>query len=164
MGAKQIFRTGLTDVIFYTAATQTVAWDLPGTIRYENNAVYKYVIFSGTNTIAAGDVVCYVAYASDGTLTVVDHANTEFGAGVAMAAVAAGSAVSGAVGYASGWIQIKGIATLGNALGGSPVLGQPLTTHSATAGEVTLVAAYTDPTVAFCYDATAKVIDCNFPF
>ena len=166
MGAKQIFRTALTDVTIYGAG-QTTTWDQLGTIRYENNAVYKYVAFSGTTTIAAGDVVCYVAAASDGSEVLVDGANTALGAGVAMAAVASGSVATGNTYYATGWIQIRGLATVSTTVAGSPSIGYPLTTQGESApacGAMSTTAATlaTQQCVGFYY--SAKKIVCQFPF
>lgn len=120
MGQKQIFSTALTDV-YYNSTTWKEA---PGTIRVENNAVYKFVAFSGTTAIAAGDVVGYVAAASDGNAQIVDDLSTNLAAGVALAAVTAGTKSTGAVAYAQGWVQIRGLATLSTAVqGASTVAG-----------------------------------------
>ena len=160
MGAKQIFQTALTDVYY-----NPVAWkEQPGTIRHENNAVYKYVAFSGATAVAAGDVVCYVAYASDGAEQVVDGANTALGAGVAMAAVTAGVMTTGMAAYAVGWIQIKGKAILSTAPQGTPALGAVLTTSGAAAPGVTPASSYTTASVGCCYDYTSKSIIADFPY
>lgn len=124
-GSPQAFKAALTDV-------DSTAQVPLGMIRYEDNKVYKYVKFSGTTTVAAGDVMCYVA--SDTTNQTVDGANTSLGAGVAAAAVP-----SGAIAY--GWIQIGGVATLSAALAGSPAVGDGMTTAGAAAGAVTKSAA-----------------------
>jgi hypothetical protein len=164
MGVKQVFVSALNDVQIW-AVNQILGKEQLGTIRFENNAVYKYVAFSGANVIAAGDVVCYVAYASDGSMFLTDIANTAFGAGIAQAAVAAGTKASGATYYATGWIQIKGWSgVLSTALGGSPTIGQPVTTQGASNKAVKVVAAATDNAIGWAYDSTAKIIACDFPF
>jgi hypothetical protein len=160
MGAKQIFQTALTDVYYNPGVWK----EQPGTIRHENNSVYKYVAFSGTTAVAAGDVVCYVAYASDGAEQVVDGANTALGAGVAMAAVAAGVVTTGAVAYAVGWIQIKGKATLSTTPQNTPTFGAALTTSGAAAPGVTPASGYTTSSVGYCYDYTSKNIIADFPY
>lgn len=158
MGQKQTFVTGLTDV-WPTNATlpQAGARDGLGSIRPENNAVYKYVQFSGTTAVNAGDVVCYVASASDGQAVVVDNANTAAGAGVAMGTVPAGQ-----VQY--GWIQIKGLAVVARALGGTPTAGQSLTTAGGAVGVLTLAAAVTNAIVAVAYDVANRKVLCDFPY
>ena len=118
---QHTFLTSLTDV-------WSTQYDRLGAIRVENDKTYKYVKFTGTTTIAVGDVVCYVA--SDTTCQTVDGANTAVGAGVALAAVA-----SGTVQY--GWIQVSGVATLSTALAGTPAVGDELTTNGAAAPAVT---------------------------
>lgn len=115
------FKSALTDV-------DTSAQVPLGYIREDANGVHKYVKFSGTTTIAAGDFLCYVA--SDTAQQTVDGANTAFGAGVANAAVA-----SGTVQY--GFIQIGGQATLSTALAGAPAVGEQVTTSGAAAPAVT---------------------------
>lgn len=157
MGQKQIFQTALTDV----KINPTSYPEQLGTLRFENNATYKYVAFSGTTTIAAGAVLCYVAYATDATGTLVDAANTNFGAGVAMAALATGSKATGAVAYATGWIQIEGLAILSGTVTGTA--GQALTTIGATASNIVVSAALTSGVVAVMYDPTAKAVFCTFP-
>ena len=161
MGAKQIFQTALTDVYYSPKSWK----EQPGTIRQENNAIYKYVAFSGTTAVAAGDVVCYVAYASDGAAQVVDGANTALGAGVAMAAVASGTMTAGAIAYATGWIQIKGKATLSTSLQGTtPVFGSTLSTSGAAAPGLLLTSAATAMVVGYCYDSASKNILADFPY
>ena len=120
MGQKQVFATALTDVYY----NSTFWKEAPGTIRVENNATYKFVAFSGATAVAAGDVVGYVAAASDGNAQIVDDLSTTLAAGVAMAAVAAGTKTSGAVAYAQGWVQIKGLTALSTSIqGASTVVG-----------------------------------------
>lgn len=160
MGQKQVFQSGLTDVQIW-AANQTQGKEQIGTIRCENNATYKYVAFTGANAVAAGAIVNYVAFASDGSLVQVDNANTGLGAGVAMAAVAAGSAASGATYYATGWIQIEGVATVTNSPAGSPTIGQALTCVGGSAGNCKITAALTDGVIALFYGT--KTICCKFP-
>lgn len=159
--SKQIFQTALTDV----RVNPTTLPEALGTIRQgSGNKVYKYVQFSGTTVIAAGDVVCYVVAASDGNEVIVNAANTVFGAGVALAALAAGTIAAGAVAYATGWIQIRGLATLSTALAGAPSAGDMLTTSGATLPAVTLVNAVTKQACCQAYDVAGKKVICNFPY
>lgn len=156
LGIKKIFRTPLNVV-------STTDIEGVGTLRFEGASVYKWVKFTGTTAVAIGDVVCYVAYATDATGTVTDAANTNLGAGVAMCA----NPIS-TVGY--GWIQVKGVSgTLSTALGGSPALGVPVTTNGASAKAVAAVSTTaatlaTQQVVGWSYDSTGKQILCNFPF
>ena len=148
MALKQVFVTPLTGVYASTQPDQ----DNLGDIRMENGNFYKYVKFTGTTTVAAGDVVCYTT-AGDG-LT-VDAANTDSAAGVAMAAVA-----SGTVQY--GWIQIKGLATMSTALG-SGAAGQGLMSHGAS-NKTLLIQTAGYPIVATVCVAATPTIWCDFPF
>src|SRR3954462_8838806 len=141
-GSAQAFKAALTDV-------DTTAQVPLGMVRYEDNKVYKYVKFSGTTTIAAGDVVCYVA--TDTLCQTVDGANTALGAGVAPVAVA-----SGAVAY--GWIQIGGVATLSAALAGSPAVGDGMTTAGAAAPAVTKSAAANSMILANVVHVANKIV------
>jgi hypothetical protein len=147
------FKAALTDV--FTPGTGAAAEALPqqvGTIREDLNAVYKYVEFTGTTTIAVGDFLCYVlADDTDIPLYRVDGANTALGAGVAMAAVA-----SGTIQY--GWIQIEGPATLSTALAGSPAAGDELTTNGETAPAVGKRTAANQQTVAIAANVAAKQV------
>ena len=146
-GFAQSFKAALVDV-------DTVAIEPLGMIRYERNAVYKYVKFSGTTSIAIGDVLCYVA--SDTTNQTVDGANTALGAGIAITVVAAAT-----VQY--GWIQIEGVATLSMALAGSPAVGDGMTTASASAGAVTKSAAANSMIVGNVVHVANKILACRFP-
>lgn len=144
--------------IFLTPLTANVSTDKEnvGTLRFEGNSVYKWVEFSGTTAVVAGDVVCYVMSSID-TEVVVDGANSAVGAGVAMAAAA-----TGAVSY--GWIQTEGVATLALAFGGTtPTAGETVTTTGATAGTVTVTAAVTNQVVGVILDVTNKIMSCSFP-
>ena len=148
MGQKQTFVTNITDY-------NTINRDGLGTIRVENNAIYKYVQFTGTTAVAVGDVVCYVAPAGDGQAVIVDKANTTMGAGVAMVAVP-----SGAVAYT--WIQVKGMAIVSGTVPGTN--GQALTTQGATAGNVAVIGAFTHSSVGAAYDVTARKMFCDFMY
>jgi hypothetical protein len=118
-------------------------------LREDDNKVYKYVKFTGTTAIDAGDFLCYVTYATDPTLTVVDGANggSLVGAGVALATVA-----SGAVAY--GWIQIRGVSVLEEAFANSPSIGDALTHDGQAAGVLSTVSDADSQTVAICMDPT----------
>lgn len=158
MGQKQSFITGLTDVYpLTTGQPYSGAKDGVGTLRFENTAVYKYVQFSGTTAVNAGDVVCYVGTATDPNGVIVDNASTPMGAGVAMAAVPAGTAQFG-------WIQIKGFATVARALAGTPTAGQYLTTSGAAVGAMTLITSVSMEAVAIAYDVTNRKVQCDFPY
>ena len=123
-GRPQGFTTALTDI-------DTAAQEFLGTIRFDYNATYKYVKFSGTTAVAVGDFMCYVV--TDHTLGTVDGANSALPAGVAMAVHASGSVTYG-------WIQIRGVATLSTAPGGTLAAGSSLTNAGATAPALTVAA------------------------
>lgn len=159
MGQKQTFITGLTDVYpVTTGQPQASAKDSLGTLRFENAAVYKYVQFSGTTAVNAGDVVCYVGSASDPNGVIVDNASTAMAAGVAQAAVPAGA------GAQLGWIQIKGFAVVARALAGTPTAGQYLTTSGAAVGAMTLITSVAMEACAIAYDVANRKIQCDFPY
>lgn len=166
MGQKVIFQTPLTDVNIW-AANQTQAKDQIGSLRFENNLIYKYVAFTGTTTVNVGDTVCYVAFATDGLQVEVDGANTAFGAGIAMAKVASGTIATNATYYATAWIQIRGIANTSTQPTGSPTIGYPLTTNGGAAPNLgvlsTTVATLATQQQCAWYYGTKTVI-CNFPF
>jgi len=160
MGQKQTFVTPLNAVYAYNSSLPLNGAKEPlGTIRMENNAVYKYVQFSGTTAVALGDAVCYVAFASDGGEVVVDDAHTALGAGIAMSAVATAGGVQ------FGWIQIKGIASTSQAPSGSPTIGQTLMVSTSTNGQLALRTALTQQIVGLYYGSAGNgVVLCDFPF
>jgi hypothetical protein len=161
MGQKQVFQTALTEVRFNPVGAYP---EQLGTIRMENNAVYKFVAFTGTTVIAAGDALCYVVFGTDPNLVVTDAANSIYGAGIAMAAVATGTIAAGALCYACGWIQIKGIAVCSTAFGGPPVAGNSLTNIGAANKVLQVMAAFTSPQVGICYNVAGRVAILDYPF
>src|SRR5215469_2778408 len=133
---------GITDI-------DTVAKDILGSLRYEQNLVFKYVQFGANSTgqvtsaLASGDICCYViGSAGPGSyldqLIQVDEPNTILGAGVVQGTVA----VTG--GPYFGWVQLLGIATLDQTVGGSPSAGNSVTATSASAKTLTKMAAVTN--------------------
>lgn len=141
------FTTALTDI-------DTTAQEYLGAIRQDVTRDYKYVKFSGTNAVAIGDCVCYVL--SDTNLQTVDDANSAVGAGVAVAAHPSGSVTYG-------WIQIRGMATLNNALAGTtPVAGSVLTNASAGTGALTLITAAASPAVAIAVVVASKIVQLTY--
>jgi hypothetical protein len=148
-GLKRIFRSNLT-------TTEAVDVEGVGTIRFEGNNIYKWVEFAGTTAVAAYEPVCYVLADVD-TGTIVDGANTNIAAGISQAAVPAGTP-------AYGWVQIKGMATVANAFGGTPAEGAQLTSNGATAGALTAVTAATQAPVGIVADVTNKIMFCDFSF
>lgn len=163
--------TGAACYMFVSALTDvdTSARDQLGAIRRELNGTYKYVQFGASRTtnvtasLAAGDVACYiVASTTDaGRLTLVDSANSILGAGVVMGTVAS----TGGPYY--GWIQVGGVSTLNQAIGGSsPVAGNALTTTSASAKTLTKRAAATDQLCGVLFDngtSSTPVVSLTFP-
>ena len=146
-GFNQSFKAALVD-------QDTYAVEILGTIRYERNAVYKYVKFSGTTAIAIGDVLCYVA--TDTANTTVDGANTAFGAGVAITAVGTGTVLYG-------WMLVEGLATLSTAFAGSPAVGDNMTTSGASPPAVTKNAASNTMVVGNVVNVANKIMACTFP-
>jgi|SRR6185312_6036912 len=151
-GLKQIFKSQLTDI-------DTSPMEPLGTIRFELNAVFKYVKFSGSNAVAAGDAVCYVA--TDTNNQTVDGAQTVQAAGLAMAAVA----TAGGIQY--GWIQIKGVQQVNTSWTVPGAVGNALTSVGATYPALAVSAAASSPqvgTVVKTGAAATGVINCDFPF
>lgn len=138
-GFVQSFKSALGDV-------DVTAIEPLGTIRYEQNAVYKYVRFSGTLAVAIGDALCYVV--TDLTLQTVDGTNSVLPAGIAVSVV-----TSGTVQY--GWIQIRGLATLSTTTGA--VAGNNLTNNGASNSALKVAAAITNPIVGVLVSASAPI-------
>lgn len=144
-GIKTTWKSNIGDL-------DTTAQDDPGSIYYGESKTYKYVKFTGTTAITAGDVVSYTT--TDGFT--VDNANTT----VLAAGVAVTSLSTGTVYY--GWIQIGGVATLNQALAGTPAVGDALTSSGATAGAVTKNAADNTAVCCFALHVANKIVMCLF--
>lgn len=133
-------------------ANDSTAQEILGAIRYEDNKIYKYVKFSGTTALVAGQFVCYVL--SDETCTTVDSANSALGAGGALFS----NSTTGTAYY--GWIQIGGVFTMNSALTAGAA-GNKLTPIGSSAGKLDVAAAVTDQHAAVCVSvavAAAPVI------
>lgn len=157
-GIKKVFASGL---------TETNATDIEGigAIRFEGNSIYKWVKYNkGAGSVAciAGDVAYYYGLSGDAVSggyenseVTMDRTDAYLAAGVMKAVVADGS---------FGWMQIRGPATLTQALSAGAD-GNKLTHVGAGAdGALDVAAAVTDAHVAIATDASAKKIICNFPF
>lgn len=145
-GRASGFTTALTDI-------DTVPQEYLKAIREEYNASYIYVRFSGTTAVAAGDPVCYVI--TDTTFSTVDQANSVNGAGVAMAAHAAGSVTYG-------WIQVAGLSIPITTLT-SGTAGQAVTSTGAGNGALIVAAAVTNQIVGWVANVAARTIFLNYP-
>lgn len=157
-GAKKVFLTKLTD-------TSTLDKEGVGTLRWEGNKCYKWVLYNnGAGSVAAvaGNIVFYYALSGDGvsggyennevTADVTDSGG--IAAGVLQAVIADGS---------YGWIQIKGPATLTTALtAGSD--GNALTAIGAGDSTMDVSGLVTDAVVAYATDASAKKVALECPF
>lgn len=153
-GLKQTFVTKLTDV-------NASAQEPLGTIRVENNKVYKYVQILNSATVAgvAGDLVVYFAAtgyinnrvcvrAADGDAT------TPFGAGALVAPVTGAAGVS-----EYGWIQVEGAATLSNNVTNGAAGGQFYKTTADKVGQLLVAtnAAVIQNSMGVCLNATTGV-------
>jgi hypothetical protein len=159
MSWKQTFITGLAD-------QSTSDLEGVGTIRREGpNKIYKWVKYNnGAGDVAAivGDVAYYYGVSADAvtggyenSVVTMDRTDAYMGAGVFQSIIADAS---------YGWIQIRGPATLTQALTAGAD-GNALTHTGAGAdGALDVSAAVTDTVVAFATDVSAKKIVCNFPF
>lgn len=157
-GLKQTFAQGLTE-------TSTTRKEAIGTIRFENEKVYKYVQYrtaAGAVAAVAGNVCYYYAPGGDfaaegyttGQVTSDLSDSAENGAGVLLSAPAN-------LEYC--WIQIKGPATLTTALTAGTD-GDPLCATGSTDGTLDVSAAATDHVCAYAQDISDKTIICDFPF
>lgn len=142
------FKPALTDV-------DTTAQATLGALYQLGNRTFKYVKFTGTNAVAVGDLVGYVASggATD-MMTTVDGAVGSGPAGIAQAVVA-----SGTVQY--GFIQTRGWAISVAAIAGGASAGQTL--KQGTYPAFTLQTAATIPNAATCFDATNKIVALTCP-
>jgi hypothetical protein len=145
-GRPQGFTTALTDI-------DTTPQEYLGVIREEYKASYKYVRFSGTLAVAAGDPCCYVI--TDTTFVTVDGTNSVNGAGIATAAHPAGS-----VSY--GWIQVAGLSNPITTLT-SGTAGQPVTNTGAGNAALVVAAAITNQVVGVVANAAARTIMLSYP-
>lgn len=153
--------------VFTTAIDETATYDKEGigTHRWVGNNCYKWVLFNnGAGDVAsiAGDCAYYYGVSGDAvtggyeTNTVtMDRTDAYMGAGLFQAVIADAS---------YGWIQIKGPATMTQALTAGAD-GNALTHTGAGAdGALDVSAAVTDAVVAYATDASAKKIVCDFPW
>ena len=145
-GRAQGFTTAITDI-------DTSAQEFLGMIRFDYNKAYKYVQFNGTAAVAVGDVVYYVL--TDANLNTVDTVVTAIGAGVAPAVHVIGQVTFG-------WLQIRGVATMSQALT-SGAAGNALTAIGATTPSLAIPAADTSLVVAVSLNTTTHTIYCLFP-
>ncbi len=158
-GIKKVFATGLTE-------TSAIDMEGVGAIRFEGNKIYKWVKYNnGSGDVAAivGDCAYYYGVAGDAVTggyenSVVTMDRTDgfgVGAGVFQSIIADGE---------FGWLQIRGPATLTQALT-SGADGDALTEIGAGAdGALELVGADIEAMVAIATDISAKKIICMFPF
>lgn len=152
MGLRNVFITPLSSV-------ETSDKEGVGTIRIENNKVYKYVKYvDGTANLdlAAGDFVVYTSVSdTEVTADTSDVVGSERGAGVALGAVTADASYI--------WIQIQGPATLSTAIGGTPGDGDPLTAKGAADKALTRdndsgAATVSNSVCALAVDASARTV------
>jgi hypothetical protein len=126
-------------------------------IRDEDSRSYRYVKFLGSNTVSAGDVVCFVS--GNLALDTVDVASSGIGAGVALAGVTSGG------GAVFGFIQIKGPTVVRTTPGGSPAYGDPLMTGSSgQATKATAVASGSVPPRQIGLYLGTGTIESDFPY
>lgn len=111
-----------------------------------DSKTYKYVKFSGSNAIAVGDLVGYVASVDGNT---VDGAVGVGPAGVAVVAVGTGTVLYG-------FIQVRGLVTASAAIAGGAADGQTL--KQGTYPAFTLQTAATIPNAGYGYDVSEKLV------
>jgi len=123
-----------------------------GGILEADNKMYKYVKFTGTNAVAVGDLVGYVASLDMNT---VDGAVGVGPAGVALAVVATGTVVYG-------FIQIRGTCVAASAIAGGAADGQLL--KQGTYPAFTLQTAATIVNAGVGYDVSEKLVSLMMPY
>lgn len=116
-----------------------------------DSKTYKYVKFTGTNAVAVGDLVGYVASLDGNT---VDGAVGVGPAGVAVAIVGTGTVLYG-------FIQVGGLAVVTTAIAGGAADGQTL--KQGTYPALTLQTAATIQNAAYCYDVSALLVILTCP-
>jgi len=106
-GIKKVFASKLTEVT-------TTAKEPLGTIRFEGNKVYKYVMIKNTTATvagAAGDPVCYAKASDNGYRdhwVVLDLSDADAVVLPIFAGVLCGTVVGTLATAYYGWVQIKG--------------------------------------------------------
>lgn len=159
---KTLFRTQLTDV-------DTEDKDGVGSIRFERNKVYKYVMLKNTTATVAAAAGSMVAYdAEDGhsnshvVVDLTDADSTPIPAGATLATI---TGTAGTAYYC--WIQIKGLVTVDTAItSGADGVGVYLTTTDKTlakAVEADSAANYKN-VAGIAADASAKTVILDCPF
>ena len=158
-GQKKVFLTPLT-------GTATTDKEGVGTIRWEGNKCYKWVLYddgTGNLDIVAGDVLVYKAINYKNSVVTADLTDADtlpVGAGLAVTTVTADQTYM--------WMQIKGPATLSlDPTGSSPGDGDRFSAGATTSG--TDKAAVIDPganltVMGTTIDDSAKevALDCLF--
>ena len=151
---KKIFLTKLTDI-------KTTDVEGIGTLRFEGNKVYKWIVYSeAVAAIAgvAGEVAYYVTI--DGykfhQVTSDLDVSSQIGAGVLQAALAEGE---------FGWIQIKGLATLTIAFADATDDAPQTPTGGADGNlDINIATAANTSLCGFTGDASDKELICDFLF
>jgi hypothetical protein len=123
-----------------------------GGLLESDSKTYKYVKFTGTNAIAAGDLVGYVASLDGNT---VDGAVGVQPAGVATVAVGTGTVYYG-------FIQVEGLCVVSTAIAGGAADGQTL--KQGTYPAFTLQTAATIVNAGVGYDVSALLVNLTCPF
>lgn len=132
MASRTVFKTQLTD-------NDTTARDVLGSLREENDKIYKYVLFDGA--VVAGDVVKYD--------NLTDYLANDVGPSTSEVEVVAGVVMAtSAADNEYGWIQVRGLsdALSVNITGTTPAVND-LIAGSATTKAFKL---YVDNDTAMC--------------
>lgn len=142
MALRQIFRTQLTDV-------DSTARDTVGSLRIENDIIYKYVKFTNTTAtvaVVAGDPVAYKAtYAAGIAVHTVVSDMTDADAQPIHAGNMMGTCAGTLATSFYCWIQISGACVVPTAIAGTPVIGSGVM-MSTTDKTLTLVTGVINPT------------------
>lgn len=159
MGFRQIFASQLTDV-------DTSPRDPVGSLRFEGDALYKYVKILNVSADVggvAGDPIAYKASTGFATHTcVIDLSDADarpLGAGLLMGTVIGDNAQA-----EYGWIQLTGLGIVPTAVQGTPVIGSGVMMDT-TDKRLTLVTGVINP-VGTSVDTTGanNRIICQFPY
>lgn len=150
MALRQIFKTQLTDV-------DTTARDVVGSLRWENDKLYKYVKFTNTTAtvaVVAGDPVAYKAtYAAGISVHTVVSDMTDADAQPVFAGCVCGTVAGVLATSYYCWVQLTGACVIPTAIAGTPVIGSGVM-MSTTDKTLTLVTGVINP-VAVSTSTTA---------
>ena len=159
-GIKKVFATPLDDVATVTEGAKEEL----GTIRFEGNAIYKYIVYNDGAGSVDGELGGVTFYYAVGGVNTEGYNDNEVTSDETDGVIGAGVSMSLLLDGQFGWIQIRGFATLTTTPTGSPADGDALTAVGTSDHTLDACETVDDAQVAIVFDAGADTIICNFPF